>query len=280
MSMFRHAPNALTSYRIDPSLDEHHRDLADRLLRGACEAINLAILTLEDGSNEDVSREERHNRAATARQFLVEAVTLLARARILIPRVRTYTIAVITTAEQSVEAELPRLHQLADRIAVMEGGILQQFATPQAIKEAPANLFTGTFVGEPPMNVFSAQASDQGGQLRLDLGDGLHLTYAADAFAPEVRATLLKRKDIMLGVRPYAVHRDTEGAQAQVIANQWLGDQSHIAATFAQGTIVLVEHDRANVAVGDAINVRLAPEDLHIFDKDTGAALSHGAHLA
>jgi len=116
MSMFRHAANALASYRVDPSLDEHHRDLADRLLRGACEAINLAILTLEDGSNEGVSREERHNRAATARQFLVEAVTLLARARILIPRVRTYTVAVITTAEQSVEAELARLHQLAVRM--------------------------------------------------------------------------------------------------------------------------------------------------------------------
>jgi multiple sugar transport system ATP-binding protein len=169
---------------------------------------------------------------------------------------------------------------LADRIAVMEGGVLQQFATPQTIKEAPANLFTGTFVGEPPMNVFEAQASDQGGQVQLDLGGGLHLTYGPDAFAPDVRAMLLARKDIMLGVRPYAVHRETQGAEAKVIANQWLGDQSHIAASFAQGSIVLVEHDRADVAVGEAINVRLAPKDLHVFDKETGAALSHGAKMA
>ena len=39
----------------------------------------------------------------------------------------------------------------------MEGGVLQQFDTPAEIKERPANLFTGTFVGEPPMNVFSKQ---------------------------------------------------------------------------------------------------------------------------
>lgn len=182
--------------------------------------------------------------------------------------------AILVTHDQT------EANALADRIAVMEGGVLQQFATPQTIKEAPANLFTGTFVGEPPMNVFAAEASDRDGQLQLDLGDGLHLTYAADAFAPDVRATLLARKQIMLGVRPYAVHRDTHGARALVIANQWLGDQSHIAATFAQGTIVLVEHDRADVAVGDAIHVRLAPEDLHVFDKDTGAALSHGAQMA
>lgn len=182
--------------------------------------------------------------------------------------------AILVTHDQT------EANALADRIAVMEGGVLQQFATPQTIKEAPANLFTGTFVGEPPMNVFAAEASDRGGQLQLDLGDGLHLTYAADTFAPDVRATLLARKQIMLGVRPYAVHRDTQGARAQVMANQWLGDQSHIAATFAQGTIVLVEHDRADVAVGDAIHVRFAPEDLHVFDKDTGAALSHGAQMA
>ena len=41
---------------------------------------------------------------------------------------------------------------LADRIAVMEDGVLQQYATPAELKERPANLFVGTFIGEPPMN--------------------------------------------------------------------------------------------------------------------------------
>ena len=40
---------------------------------------------------------------------------------------------------------------LADRIAVMEGGVLQQYATPAELKVHPANLFTGTFIGEPLM---------------------------------------------------------------------------------------------------------------------------------
>ncbi|MEM8753354.1 MAG: ABC transporter ATP-binding protein, partial [Pseudomonadota bacterium] len=40
---------------------------------------------------------------------------------------------------------------LADRIAVMEAGVLQQFDAPDAIKARPANLFTGAFIGEPPM---------------------------------------------------------------------------------------------------------------------------------
>lgn len=114
--MFRYVPQAVSSYRVDTSLDERQRELADRLLTAANEAIGLAILTLEDGSNEDLSRSERHERAATARQFLVEAVTALSRARVLIPAVRTYTVAVITTAETSIDAELGRLHQLAVRM--------------------------------------------------------------------------------------------------------------------------------------------------------------------
>jgi len=48
---------------------------------------------------------------------------------------------------------------LADRIAVMEGGVLQQFANPKELRERPVNLFVATFVGEPPMNVFEAASS-------------------------------------------------------------------------------------------------------------------------
>jgi len=58
--------------------------------------------------------------------------------------------AILVTHDQT------EANALADRIAVMEGGVLQQFDTPQMIKERPANLYTGTFVGEPPMNVFEA----------------------------------------------------------------------------------------------------------------------------
>ena len=46
---------------------------------------------------------------------------------------------------------------LADRIAVMEGGVLQQFASEKDLKAEPANLYVATFIGEPPMNVFEAR---------------------------------------------------------------------------------------------------------------------------
>ena len=182
--------------------------------------------------------------------------------------------AILVTHDQT------EANALADRIAVMEGGLMQQFATPAELKERPANLFTGTFIGEPPMNVFAAETRIDGDRLSLALPEGVTLEYDSGAFAPPVRAALVAHRRVMLGVRPHAVHRAADGAPARVVSNQWLGDQSHIAAEFAGGTLVAVEHDRADVPVGATIAIRLAPDDLHIFDPDTGAAIAHGGALA
>ncbi|PWR02490.1 ABC transporter ATP-binding protein [Meridianimarinicoccus roseus] len=182
--------------------------------------------------------------------------------------------AILVTHDQT------EANALADRIAVMEDGVLQQYASPAEIKERPANLFTGTFVGEPPMNVFPASASVSAGEILLNLAGGLVLRYPEAEFAPEVRQSILSRGDVVIGVRPYAVHRGEGGAEAQVVANQWLGDQTHIAAAFAESTVVLVEHDRARLSEGDRIRIALKPDDLHVFDPDSGMAISHGRGLA
>ncbi|MGN6143480.1 MAG: ABC transporter ATP-binding protein [Mesorhizobium sp.] len=182
--------------------------------------------------------------------------------------------AILVTHDQT------EANALADRIAVMEGGVLQQFDTPTVIKEKPANLFTGTFVGEPPMNVFAADTTVEGGQVRLDLPQGVSLTYPESEFAPQVRDQLRALRQVVIGVRPYAVRRTTDGVAASVATNQWLGDQTHIAADFAGGTIVLVEHDRARVGIGDTIGIGIEPRHLHIFDAATGEAVAHGMELA
>jgi len=181
--------------------------------------------------------------------------------------------AILVTHDQT------EANALADKIAVMEDGELQQYASPEEIKDAPANLFTGTFVGEPPMNVFAAKVAPAGDALVFTLQDGSDLSFPRAAFGETLQSRILATGDVMLGVRPYAVRRHSDGAQARVLANQWLGDQSHIAAEFAGGALVLVEHDRADVAEGSDIAVHFDPSDLHIFDPTTGAAMSHGAQI-
>jgi len=182
--------------------------------------------------------------------------------------------AILVTHDQA------EANALSDRIAVMEGGYLQQFESPLALKEQPANLFTGAFIGEPPMNVFNAIVSKQGNTVQFKLNEEHSLSYGLSEFSESVIAAVLDRRKVVIGVRPYAVKRSSDGVNVTVTANQWLGDQTHIAAVLAGQTIVLVEHDRAFDKKDDAISVRLAPENLHLFNADDGAAISHGMELA
>lgn len=182
--------------------------------------------------------------------------------------------AILVTHDQA------EANALADRIAVMEDGTLQQLDTPEHIKDRPANLFAGTFIGEPPMNTFPVTLEPQGERITLKLEGDVALEYAREDFSAEVLGHLSQQKNLVLGVRPYAVKRSQTGVKATVAASQWLGDQSHIAADFANSSIVLVEHDRAAIAPGDTIQLALDPTHLHFFNGDSGAAMVHGQELA
>jgi multiple sugar transport system ATP-binding protein len=83
---------------------------------------------------------------------------------------------------------------LADRIAVMKGGVIQQLAAPQEIYNRPSNLFVAGFIGSPPMNFLRGRTVDGGrafqfGATKIDLAG-----YEGGA--------VLERDQVILGVRP------------------------------------------------------------------------------
>jgi multiple sugar transport system ATP-binding protein len=130
------------------------------------------------------------------------------------------------------------------------------------------------------MNVFDAEAAEGDGAIRLRLAEDVALSYPLDAFDGAAREAVLRRGRVAVGVRPHAVRLAAEGAPARLTANQWLGDQTHLAAEFAGGALVTVEHERNRAAVGDTIRVAFAPEDLHFFDRESGAAIVHAGRAA
>jgi multiple sugar transport system ATP-binding protein len=169
---------------------------------------------------------------------------------------------------------------LADRIAVMEGGVLQQFGTPAELKDVPANLFVATFIGEPPMNVFDARVGHGDGGFRFVVDGGPSLAFSAGEVEPALAQRLAGRERVVLGVRPHRIRIGSGPQEAKVVSNQWLGDQSHVAAEVAGHLMVAVAHDRVPVKPGASIRYDVALGDVHLFDPDSGAAIAHGARAA
>ncbi len=109
---------------------------------------------------------------------------------------------------------------MADRVAVMNHGVLQQVASPQDLYERPANLFVANFIGEPPMNLLPAQVGE--GALA---GGGWRATLDAR------RVDLLARRPdaaVVAGIRPEHVvltaPGETGGAKGTVIYREPRGD--------------------------------------------------------
>ncbi len=169
---------------------------------------------------------------------------------------------------------------LADRIAVMEGGELQQYATPAELKVRPANLFTGTFIGEPPMNVFTADVTAASDTVSFMVEGGTTLAYPATDMSAPLRERLAATPRIALGIRPHALHLGEGPVKGKVMACQWLGDQTHVAVDVGGRTVVSVSQERVSHSPGSDVSLNVAARDLHLFDPQSGNAIAHGGTLA
>jgi multiple sugar transport system ATP-binding protein len=91
---------------------------------------------------------------------------------------------------------------LADRIAIMKEGILQQFDSPHQVYENPANQFVAGFMGSPSMNFISSRVVKQNGTLGLLLQAGRAEPFFVTV--PESIKSLEQwlDKQVVLGIRP------------------------------------------------------------------------------
>jgi multiple sugar transport system ATP-binding protein len=173
---------------------------------------------------------------------------------------------------------------LADRIAVMETGLLQQYAAPAELKERPANLFVASFIGEPPMNVLEAVARRDGETLTLEArseksGIACRLALPAADRAPLLHRSLKDGQSYHLGIRPHRIRigeGSGQGLEAGVVSNQWLGDQTHLGLDLNGCFMIGVAHRPVQARAGERIAVTMPLGALHLFDRDSGKALFHG----
>jgi multiple sugar transport system ATP-binding protein len=91
---------------------------------------------------------------------------------------------------------------LADRIAVMSDGLLQQAGTPSEVYQHPTNLFVAQFIGSPVMNVSRATVQAENGQTTVILGDGDATFAFPDELQRQLAAAGDAQPELMVGIRP------------------------------------------------------------------------------
>ena len=160
---------------------------------------------------------------------------------------------------------------LADRLAVMDAGVVQQFGTPDEVFDDPANLFVAQFVGEPQINVLRGVARAQSGQVRVEIGGGAGVLETAATDVPD-------GTQVSVGVRPQdcAVTTDTgTGINATVAYFEHLLEFG-LATTTVTGMeegIVVQTPAAESYETEQRVVVTAPPERVYLFDVETGERL-------
>ena len=166
---------------------------------------------------------------------------------------------------------------LADRIVVMNEGLLQQVGSPDEVYRYPANLFVAQFVGSPVMNIADATVTDENGGVSVRLGtSGPSFSFPA-ALSEKLSAAGAERGSLKLGVRPEGVllsHDKQEGyVEVTVGIIEPLG--SHDIVDLNVGDVMVRSRTKSSFVSGPGSKVwaRIDPAQAHFFDTKTGRSL-------
>ncbi len=149
---------------------------------------------------------------------------------------------------------------LADRVVVMNQGLIQQVGTPREIYDNPANTFVAGFMGTPAMNLLQGELQD--GIFKADKVqiDGLSRSHSGP---------------VILGFRAEDASLSQQQAQisAPVYSMELLGEASMVTMR-AGGAIVAIKADKDYSAnIGDSVSALVTADVCHLFDVDSGERL-------
>jgi multiple sugar transport system ATP-binding protein len=163
---------------------------------------------------------------------------------------------------------------MADSIAVMHEGVLQQFGTPSEIYNHPVNEWVAGFVGEPPMNFLDCRLESEGNGCAV-----VHPGFRA-ALAPE-QVRLLEQQEaaaeVKLGVRPDNIAFELgEGSRlpipATVFVTEPLGGDMLVEVNLANDRMTVKTKIGAAGEPDDPCRIGIDMTRIHLFSKATGVA--------
>ena len=163
---------------------------------------------------------------------------------------------------------------MADKIVVLNTGLVEQVGSPLELYHRPRNTFVAGFIGSPKMNFIKTTASPAAsGMVKVALPGGISISLRAGG------AKIAKDQNVTLGVRPE--HLITGGGAASTIAGkvrlaEYLGSESMFYVSLVDGTDLSVKADGlAKAAPGSNLQIGLNAASCHLFD-EAGKTLING----
>lgn len=160
---------------------------------------------------------------------------------------------------------------MADMIAVMNNGVVEQVASPRDIYDRPASLFVADFIGSPSMNFLPFRGSLQAGAEAIRLG-------GRDVVVPAARETL-PESDLVLGVRPEHVRFTDRGVvRGEVYGSEYLGTTQIVTVTTPYGALKARSPASVLFRTGENVGLDFRPDTLSIFNRESGRAIRTMLH--
>jgi multiple sugar transport system ATP-binding protein len=160
---------------------------------------------------------------------------------------------------------------MADKIAVMSNGVIEQFGTPQEIYDRPASMFVADFIGSPPMNFLKFNGGLKSGEREI-------VIQGAKVAVPEIREDI-EPGEMALGVRPEHIRFDDASAlRGSVYGAEYLGTTQIVSLVTADGIIKARVPAEVPVRTGETVGLSLNGPRLSLFDKASGRAVRTAVH--
>ena len=160
---------------------------------------------------------------------------------------------------------------MADRIAVMNGGRIEQIGSPQEIYDRPSSMFVADFVGSPPMNFLHFDAGLQAGDRAVKIRD-------ASIAVPEV-CEARAIGPLVLGVRPEHIRfADAAPLRGRVFGAEYLGTTQIVTVVTEQGRLKARLPSSTSIQVGETVGLTFRSDCLALFDAQSGSAIQTIGH--
>ena len=146
---------------------------------------------------------------------------------------------------------------LADRVVVMNNGVIQQIGTPKQIYDKPINTFVASFIGNPPMNLINGKIKD--GQF---LSENINIKKFSN-----------KNGKYILGFRAEdaTISKSSKGnIKGPIFSIELLGDAIMVTLKIDESFISVKVNNDFEASIGDEVNISILSSKCQIFDFENG----------